>query len=408
MAAPAPPVADFTCTPLSGQAPLAVSCTDSSTGSPTSWAWDMDNDGVTEYTTQNVVHTYNSAGLYSVKLTATNAEGSHSLTRAGYINVNGTPPPGAAAQPKGIYVVDDGDPDFASALAHVNVDGALIRYRWTSGEPSDDNFVFRTLCTKLNNAIAAGKSVTIANFALTPTWLENQLAGELWTHPQSGTQVVPWSVTGQAELDEYANALANHVCPSQTLPIKQLTASIKHISAAILGMQGIRQAPSTDITTLTDAVKASVNIWINAFGGDQAFHYYNTLFPLSGCCGGGSVADAEAIRDGILAEHPEHNFFAENWTGAGPHATGNHGKVLDANVSPRPFHVMLQACGYWYDQTRIGCNFDNTPEPDSPQKGYEQIAGPLYDADYLEIYPDDILWPDFQDDFDNIHTAVWQ
>ena len=37
----APPVADFSGTPLSGGAPLSVAFTDLSAGAPTAWAWDF-------------------------------------------------------------------------------------------------------------------------------------------------------------------------------------------------------------------------------------------------------------------------------------------------------------------------------------------------------------------------------
>ena len=47
---------------------------------PTSWAWDVDGDGNTDYTTRNPSHTYASAGNYTVMLTATNSSGSNSYT----------------------------------------------------------------------------------------------------------------------------------------------------------------------------------------------------------------------------------------------------------------------------------------------------------------------------------------
>ncbi|HZV69283.1 MAG TPA: GEVED domain-containing protein [Saprospiraceae bacterium] len=55
-----------------------------------SWAWDIDNNGVTNYTTQNPTHTYSVPGTYSVKLTV-NA-GATSITKLNYIKVmNSTP-----------------------------------------------------------------------------------------------------------------------------------------------------------------------------------------------------------------------------------------------------------------------------------------------------------------------------
>ena len=80
------PVAAFSASPTSGSAPLTVSFTDQSTGSPTSWKWTF-GDGNTS-TEKNPVHTYNKTGLYSVTLTASNANGSNALTKTSYIAVS--------------------------------------------------------------------------------------------------------------------------------------------------------------------------------------------------------------------------------------------------------------------------------------------------------------------------------
>ncbi|MDD4248563.1 MAG: PKD domain-containing protein, partial [Methanosarcina sp.] len=73
-----PPVADFSATPTSGNAPLNVSFTDKSTGTPTSWAWDF-GDGNTS-TDQNSTNIYSTAGNYTVKITVSNAAGSDNKT----------------------------------------------------------------------------------------------------------------------------------------------------------------------------------------------------------------------------------------------------------------------------------------------------------------------------------------
>jgi PKD repeat protein len=92
---PPAPVADFSGTPTSGPAPLSVAFTDGSTNSPTSWAWDFDNDGSVDSTAQNPTYIYTAAGTYSVKLTATNAGGPGSLVRTDYVTVSEAPPPPA-------------------------------------------------------------------------------------------------------------------------------------------------------------------------------------------------------------------------------------------------------------------------------------------------------------------------
>jgi PKD repeat protein len=93
---PPAPVANFAGTPTSGAAPLSVAFTDSSTNSPTSWAWDFQNDGTVDSTQQNPTFVYTTAGAYSVKLVATNAGGSGSVTKSGYVNVSASPPPSAS------------------------------------------------------------------------------------------------------------------------------------------------------------------------------------------------------------------------------------------------------------------------------------------------------------------------
>lgn len=79
-------VADFNAdNSLSCSENLTVNFTDASIGAWNSWAWDVDNDGITDYTTQNPTHTFNQAGLYSVKLTINN--GAASTTKQNLILV---------------------------------------------------------------------------------------------------------------------------------------------------------------------------------------------------------------------------------------------------------------------------------------------------------------------------------
>ncbi|MCX6231595.1 MAG: GEVED domain-containing protein [Bacteroidetes bacterium] len=58
---------NFSCT-----GSLTVNFKDASLKPGNSWAWDIDNNGTTDYTTQNITHTYSSPGLYTVKLTVNN------------------------------------------------------------------------------------------------------------------------------------------------------------------------------------------------------------------------------------------------------------------------------------------------------------------------------------------------
>ncbi len=79
------PVAAFSASPTSGNTPLNVTFTDSSTGSPTTWSWNF-GDG-TSATVKNPVHTYSTAGSYSVTLKVGNSAGNNTTTKSSYIKV---------------------------------------------------------------------------------------------------------------------------------------------------------------------------------------------------------------------------------------------------------------------------------------------------------------------------------
>jgi len=89
--APVKPVAAFIATPTSGYAPLTVQFTDQSTNNPTSWKWEYKkgSGSWTQFSTvQNPSYTFTATGTYSIRLTATNAAGSNTLTKSSYITVS--------------------------------------------------------------------------------------------------------------------------------------------------------------------------------------------------------------------------------------------------------------------------------------------------------------------------------
>lgn len=79
------PVANFTGSPITGTAPVAVTFNDTSSGNATGWTWSF-GDGNSS-TVQNPVHTYTAAGNYTVVLIAANVGGSSSAIRTNYITV---------------------------------------------------------------------------------------------------------------------------------------------------------------------------------------------------------------------------------------------------------------------------------------------------------------------------------
>jgi PKD repeat protein len=83
---------NFSATPLEGQAPLIVQFTDGSTGNPTVWKWDFQNDGIYDSFIQDPIYTYYESGEFNVKLVVENSTESDTLLIINYISVNLAPP----------------------------------------------------------------------------------------------------------------------------------------------------------------------------------------------------------------------------------------------------------------------------------------------------------------------------
>ncbi|MFY7839859.1 MAG: PKD domain-containing protein, partial [Lacibacter sp.] len=127
------PTAGFTATSTSGCTPLIVNFTDQSSGSPTSWHWDLGN-GVTS-TLQNPSTIYTQPGTYTIRLTATNASGSNTMTRVNYITVNVPPTVQFTSNTTGgcfplpVQFTDASSPGF----------GSIVSWRWAFGNGDTSN-----------------------------------------------------------------------------------------------------------------------------------------------------------------------------------------------------------------------------------------------------------------------------
>jgi YVTN family beta-propeller protein len=119
------PITNFSASPASGNVPLTVSFTDQSIGSPVEWRWTF-GDGNTS-TEENPVHTYNKSGLYSVTLTASNANGSNVLTKTGYIAVSNSLVAAFSASPT------SGSVPLNISFTN-NCTGSPAAWKWTFGD----------------------------------------------------------------------------------------------------------------------------------------------------------------------------------------------------------------------------------------------------------------------------------
>lgn len=136
------PTAAFSANVTSGSTPLVVSFTDSSTGTPTAWWWDVDGDNTTDYFTQNCTHTYSVGGTYTVNLTTSNAYGTDSEIKIDYItastgiiaNFTGTPTSGIVP--------------FTVQFNDTSTGGTATTWNWSFG----DGALFNTTDPTLSNA----------------------------------------------------------------------------------------------------------------------------------------------------------------------------------------------------------------------------------------------------------------
>lgn len=128
-----PPVAGFSGTPTSGNSPFVVQFTDESTGGvTTSWYWNFGDGGGSSL--QHPSHTYTIPGTYSVGLFATNAYGTNTLWRTGYIHVG----PGPEILANFVGSPTTGNGPLTVQFTDQSV-GNIILWEWDFGDNTTSN-----------------------------------------------------------------------------------------------------------------------------------------------------------------------------------------------------------------------------------------------------------------------------
>ncbi|NOX88752.1 MAG: PKD domain-containing protein, partial [Calditrichaeota bacterium] len=82
------PKADFSADVTTGEVPLTVQFTDSSSGTVTAWLWYFGDDSSS--TEQNPIHIYTETGVFTVTQIVSNASSADTLVKNDYINVCAT------------------------------------------------------------------------------------------------------------------------------------------------------------------------------------------------------------------------------------------------------------------------------------------------------------------------------
>ncbi len=183
---PLAPVASFNSNIQSGNAPLSVVFTDTSSN-PATWQWNF-GDGTANVTTQNVTHTFNAVGIYNVTLTVTNFGGSSTMQKLYYITVyNAKPVANFVATPA--Y----GTSQLLVQLNDTSTGNNITSWQWNFGDGSPNSTSRNNTHTFINNnatndtrnviltvtndggssskkiTIPVGPQLPVANFTATPT-----------------------------------------------------------------------------------------------------------------------------------------------------------------------------------------------------------------------------------------------
>jgi hypothetical protein len=232
-------------------------------------------------------------------------------------------------------------------------------------------------------------------------------SGETYTDAQYGTNPLPWNAFALARWDALCEALANHVY--QGVALKDHP-KLANIDCSIIGSQGIRlrEAPNSPqgytLEKYKAAVQSCVRSMANRFPNKNC---YVGLFGIGGPSYSQGVADAQNIRDALLAEFDgvsknRINFYQETWTGKAPEITSPQGKlVYDVRTKTS---IMVQACWSWTRKTSgTQCSWVRDGSNniiDTPQMGVDNMAQFGDAATYFEVYNDDLTNSAFQ--------SVWQ
>jgi hypothetical protein len=299
--------------------------------------------------------------------------------------------------PVGIYSIDD-----YSLLSKDYVDGVLIRTSWDKCEPTKGTYDFSKVTQIISYAHARGKKVSIALLTFrSPQWLLSDSSIATMTGP-SGKVPAPWDAKAQDSFAKLISAMAN--CTVDGYKLKDHP-SVANINTSILGADSIRVVTalsSSDSAKFKDGVLKSIAIWRSYFT-NTSKSYYVGLFAMAGSSGLSTTRD---IRDSILKQYPDTNFYQELLTGKAPNGT-----LFDMlNEVKSSTGIMFQWCGVITQQNTIwaqcdwiknsqGVNID-TPG-DGFSHGYYDLG-----AKYFECYPMDLKNSSYTADYQSWYKIL--
>lgn len=194
--------ADFFGSPTTVSVGSTVAFTDNTFCNPTSWSWSFPGGTPASSTEQNPIVTYNTLGTYAVSLIATNASGSDTESKSGYINV---------IQPVIIYCASQSSVYSYEWIGQVAFNGFIN----ASGASGYTNFTDLTIPLTTGGNVAVTLTPQFASGAFMEYWRvwidynkdgdfldagETVFAPPSSNSPVSGNFTVPSSLTGTTRM----------------------------------------------------------------------------------------------------------------------------------------------------------------------------------------------------------------
>lgn len=203
------PSPNFIATPNTGYATItSMAFTDGTTSNPlypvTTWSWNFGDGGATS-SLQNPTKTYSTPGTYTVSLTATNAGGSATHTKTGYVTV------ASVTVPVANFTINKSSGDIPLDVTFVNTSTGIgaLTYSWdlddgtgaqTTTNPSPNPYSFSV---KGTYDVALTATNTGGSDTETKTIIASDPADRLDYSPS--TQLMNWGTNGGTIIFENQN-----------------------------------------------------------------------------------------------------------------------------------------------------------------------------------------------------------
>ncbi len=346
-------VPNFSATPLVTCPGIPIQFTDLSTNSPTQWLWTFTGGNPATSTLQNPVVTYNSVGLYSVTLKATNAGGNATLTKTNYIQILNNPVSGFTYTVSGNTVTFTNTSTNATSFFWDFGDGSTSTttnptYTFSAG----GTFIVTLTASNSCNSNVFNNSITILVPPIASFTTSNARSGcaPLTVNFQStstGATTYSWSFQGGTpSTSTVANPIVNY-----------LTAGNYNVSLTVTNAAGSNTTSQTNYISVNVLPTASFTFVRNA----------NNVNFTNGSTNANSYVWAFGDGSNSTQTNPSHIYLNDgiyNVTLTASNGCGNKTFILPITISTLPtasFNSSAQtACGVPATNTYTSTASSNT------------------------------------------------